>query len=319
MLKKYSSKFLFFLLIFTLPTLAQEFSKVGTSGFVFLEIPVAARFAALGETGITAIDAGPEGLFINPALTALGEKRFALNVSYANWYVQTTHQAFAFTYRIPIIGTIGLQAVYFDFGEMEKTINPTASQSGSYIRLGEYTAGAYAVGVSFARQLTDKFAFGATLKYVREDIDAYYADNFISDIGFVYLTGFHSLRIGTSLQSFGLETKYAGEKFKMPQQLKMGLSAEVFGNLSSANRLTLLTEAVQPNDNDGRIHVGMEALLLRALYLRGGYKFGYEHENLCLGFGLAFNSHFGNMRCDFAYMQHQSLDQTMRYSLSMEF
>ncbi|MBN2354819.1 PorV/PorQ family protein [candidate division KSB1 bacterium] len=308
-----------FVILSTFQSPAQEFNKVGTSGFVFLEIPASARFAALGEAGVTMLDAGSEGLYVNPALTALGNQRFTLNVSYANWYVETQHQAVALTYRVPVIGTFGLQAIYFDFGTIEKTINPTLSQTGSYISLGEYSAGAYAVGLSFARQLTDRFAFGASVKYVRENIDTYHADNVVTDIGFVYLTGFHSLRIGTFLQSFGLETKYAGEKFKMPQQLKMGLSGELLGNMAAANRLTLLAEAVQPNDNDGRIHMGMEGLLLNALYLRGGYKFGYEHENLCLGFGLAFNSTFGRMRCDFAYMKHKSLDQTMRYTLAMEF
>ncbi len=298
---------------------AQEFNKVGTSGFVFLEIPASARFAALGETGITMPDACSEGLYVNPALIALGNKRFSFNVSHANWYVQTSHQAFGLTYQAPRVGTLGIHATYFDFGSMEKTVNPTASQSGSYISLGEYRAGAYALGLTFARQLTDRFAFGASLNYVREDIDLYHADNVVSDIGFIFLTGFKSLRIGTFLQSFGLESKYAQEKFKMPQQLKMGLSADLFGNLASADRVTILLEAIQPNDADGRVHMGLEALLFSTLYLRGGYKTGYENEDLSAGIGLCLDSSLGRMRCDFSYMKHKTLDNTLRYTLAMEF
>lgn len=298
---------------------AQEFSKVGTSGFVFLEIPAAARFAALGETGITMPDAGAEGLFANPALIALGDKPRSVTISHANWYVETRHQAIGLTYRIPVVGTFGVHATYFDFGTMEKTINPSADQTGSYISLGSFDAAAYAVGVTFARQLTDRFAFGASVKYVRESIDAYHADNAVTDIGFVYLTGYRSLRIGTFLQSFGLEAKYAQEKFKMPQQLKMGLSAEIWGDRAAANYATVLVEAVQPNDADGRIHFGIESLLLDVLYLRGGYKTGYEHEDLCAGLGIKVNSSLGNIRCDVAYMKHKTLDSTLRYSLAMEF
>ncbi len=300
-------------------TAAQEFSKVGTSGFVFLEIPVSARFAALGETGITMPDAHAEGLFVNPALTALGEKPFSVSLSHANWYVETRHQAVGLTWRIPVVGSIGLHAIYFDFGTMEKTVNPAADQTGSYISLGTYSAAAYALGVSFARQLTDRFAFGASLKYVRETIDTYHAGNAVTDIGFIYLTGYKSLRIGTFLQNFGLEAKYAQEKFKMPQQLKMGLSAEVWGDLAAPHYLSLLLEAVQPNDADGRIHLGAEGLLYNTLYVRSGYKTGYGHEDLCAGIGLKVDSSIGRLRCDFAYMKHKTLDSTLRYSLAMEF
>jgi len=314
-----TSFILFLLFGWIAAALAQEFNKTGTSGFVFLEIPASARFAALGEAGITMPDAGAEGLHVNPALAALGGKRYALTVSHANWYVGSRHQAFAFTAQIPRAGTIGLRAVWFDFGSMEKTVNPTSSQAGSYISLGQYSAGAYALGLTFARQLTDRFAFGASLQYVREEIDQWHADNVVTDIGFIFLTGFKSLRIGTFLQSFGLEAKYAGEKFKMPQQLKMGFSAEVWGAMADPNRLTLLVEAVQPNDGDGRLHLGLEGLLAGALYLRGGYKYGYEHEHLTGGIGLRLEKSFGALRCDLSYMDHETLDNTVRYTLAMEF
>ncbi|MBN2092750.1 PorV/PorQ family protein [candidate division KSB1 bacterium] len=298
---------------------AQEFQKTGTTGFVFLEIPVTARSMAMGETGITLTNMKSDGLFINPALIALSDKKVSFNASHANWYVETTHQAFGMTYQIPLFGTIGIQAIYFNFGEIEKTINPTSEQTGSYIDLGTYMAGAYALGVSYARALTDKFAFGATFKYVRETIDAYHADNVITDIGFIYQTGFKSLRIGTFLQNFGLESKYAREKFKMPQYLKMGISSEIYGSLASPNHVTMILEAVHPNDANERIHFGMETVLLNSFILRAGYKFGYDEENLCLGGGLRLNIKGKQFGFDMAYMNHETLDTTIRYTLAMEF
>jgi hypothetical protein len=298
---------------------AREFRKTGTTGFVFLELPVTARFQAMGETGITAINAGADGLFINPALTALQQTRMAMSASYANWYVETSHQAFSFTYHLPLIGTIGVQAIYFDFGEIEKTKNPTAAQIGSYIDLGTYTAGAYALGVSYARSLTDKFSFGATIKYVRESIDIYHADNMIADIGFLYQTGFKSLRIGTFLQNFGLESKYSEEKFKMPQYLKMGISAEIYGAYDAPTHVTIIAEASHPSDADERIHLGLENVVNRALILRAGYKFGYDEESLCLGGGLRFDVRGTAFGFDMAYMNHERLDATIRYTLAMEF
>ncbi|MBN1153988.1 PorV/PorQ family protein [candidate division KSB1 bacterium] len=308
-----------FLVVLSSTALAQEFQKIGTTGFVFLELPVTARSVAIGETGITLVDAGAEGLFLNPASIALSKSRFAFTASHADWYVETTHQAIGMIYQIPLFGTIGIQSIYFDFGEIERTINPSQDQTGSYVSLGNYSAGAYALGLTYARSLTDKFSFGASIKYVRETIADYSADNFITDIGFLYLSGFGSLRIGAALQSFGLEAKYADEKFKMPQQLKMGMSGEILGSLDGPHRLTLLAEAVHPNDADERIHIGTESVIAHSFVLRAGYKFGYDDEDLCLGGGLKFLALGTKVRFDFSYMNHDRLDTTIRYTLATEF
>ena len=303
---------------FVISGAAQDFSKVGTVGFVFLEIPVSARYQALGETGISLIDMASEGIFVNPALTEYSDNPIALNATYARWYVETDHMAAALTYRWPGIGTIGLSVMHFNFGEVTKTRNPTIDDVGSYINLGTYTAGAYAAGLTYARRLTDQFSVGATFKYVREDIDIYSADNFVADIGFVYLMGFEDLRIGAFLQNFGLETVYANEKFRMPQLLKIGLSGELFGNLTRSERLTLLAEMIHPSDANERIHLGMEGVLLNSIFLRAGYKFGYEDENYTLGMGLQFMYAMKKFRLDFSYMSHAYLENTLRYTLIME-
>ncbi len=322
-MKKYPTFFVCFLILFfnilIFKVYAQDFQKIATTGFVFLELPVTARSVAMGETGITMTNAAAEGLFTNPALISLAPQRMSATVSYADWYVETTHQALGFIYAIPQFGTIGFQAIHFDFGEMEKTINPSREQTGTYISLGTYSAGAYAIGISYARSLTDKFSFGSSLKYVRESIDVYHAENVVADIGFLYQTGFNSLRIGAFLQNFGLEAKYAQEKFKMPQQLRLGISGEVWGSMASPNRITLLAEAVHPNDANERIHLGMEAMISNVIVLRGGYKFGYDDENLCLGGGLRFAMAGKRFGVDVGYMNHEFLDTSLRYTLVVEF
>lgn len=298
---------------------ARDFNKVGTTGFVFLQIPVSARSAALGETGITLADVHSEGLFVNPALIALSDQRLSCNLAYSTWYVETSHQAAGVTYRLPLVGTIGLNMVYFDFGEIEKTRNPLPTETGSFVSLGTYNAGAYALGVSFARMLTNQFSFGMSLKYVRENIDEYYAQNVISDIGFLYHTGFHSLRVAAFLQNFGLDARYVDEKFKMPQQMKLGISAEVWGDLSKSNYLTLLAEVAHPNDVNEHLQFGLENVLLDHIILRLGYKMGYDDEDLTFGAGLRYSHHGRQFRMDAAYMEHDYLESTMRYTLSMEF
>ena len=300
---------------------SQEFRKAGKAGFVFLEIPVSARALAMGETGITMPDMLSEGMYVNPALIAFNGNPLSLNATYASWYVETAHMAAGFTYKIPLIGTVGLSIVNFDFGTIKKTriILPDFGETGPFIDLGTYSAQAYAIGLTFARTLTEKFTMGVTVKYVRENIDQYYADNFVFDIGFIYQTGFYSLRLAAFLQSFGLETAYANEKFRMPQILKMGLSYDVWGGWDDDRRLTVIAETVHPSDADERIHLGMEGVLMRSVVLRAGYKFGYDDEDLTLGLGLQFKYNMNNFRLDFAYMNHKYLENTLRYSLVVDF
>jgi len=319
MVKQISNWFILVLGVSIIPLPAAEFNRVGTTGFVFLEIPASTRYAGMGETGITLTDVYSDGLFINPALITLGDKKYAVSMNHARWFVETTHQSAGFTVQIPTIGTLGIQIIYFDFGDIEKTRNPNPAEYGSYIDLGSYSADALALGISFARNLTDQFAFGFTTKYVSEAIDIYKTDNLIWDLGFLYQTGFHTLRIGATLQNFGLDAKYITDKFKMPQLLKIGLSAEIWGSREQSSYVTFLLEAAHPNDIDEHIQIGMEGVLSRIIVLRAGYKLGYDEENFTFGLGIRFMNRGFAAKFDLAYIQHQHLEGVIRYGLSMEF
>ncbi|MCB0301518.1 MAG: hypothetical protein KDE52_15785, partial [Calditrichaeota bacterium] len=126
------------------------------------------------------------------------------------------------------------------------------------------------------------------------------------------------MRVGAFLQNFGLKTQYANEKFKMPQQLRLEISAELIGDLVSPNRLTLIADAAQANDADERLHIGAEATLMNAVVLRSGYKFGYDYENLTLGLGLNFMWSQKRVGLDLAYMNHDLLESTVRTTVNLE-
>ncbi len=312
--------------IIRITSAAGDFNTTGSTGFVFLNLPVGARFAAMGETGITLANIEADALFTNPALLARLSGNNSATMTFGNWYVDTRHSAVAYAHRFPMMGTVGIMLNYFDFGEMVKTrtIAPEevaaqgAGENNIYYNLGSYHAGAFAVGAAYSRYLTKDFSFGALLKYVRETIDSYYADNYLVDIGFVYNTGIKSLRVGTFLKNFGLETEYEDETFKMPQRLILGISGEIYGSLNDPTYVTLLLEAVHPNDAAEHVHVGIESRIYNLLALRAGYKFGYEHENLSLGIGSRFLFKAKAFNFDLSYMNHTYLENTIRYSLSME-
>lgn len=324
--KIFNSFILIFLIILNINfTTAGEFSTTGSTGFVFLSLPVSARYVSMGETGITLDNTGADGLFINPALGARVSNKNNLSMTYGQWYMDTDHHSLAYVRKFPVMGSIGFTVNYFDFGSIQKTRAISASEiiglqpedNNIYIDLGSYSAYGLAAGVSYSRFLTTRFSFGTNLKYVRESIDKYNTENFLVDIGFVYNTGIGPLRVGAYLNNFGLEAEYVDESFKMPQKLVLGLSGEVFGSLEDPTYVTILTEAIHPNDAGERIHVGTEARIANLLLLRAGYKYGYEYENVSFGLGAKFVYHGRPFKFDLSYMNHEYLEQTIRYTLSM--
>ncbi|MFA6617565.1 MAG: PorV/PorQ family protein [Candidatus Neomarinimicrobiota bacterium] len=330
MFKKNTHKKLLMLIILAISlvvsSFAEEFQKTGTTGFVFLNLPVSARYTAMGETGISLPNGQADGLFINPALIAHVKTPNAFSATYGQWYLDTRHHATSYVKTIPKLGSIGVFMNVFSFGEMERTrffaqdeVNAfTGNENNIYLTNGTFNAGAFALGFSFARQMTDKFTFGASMKYVREYIAEYYAQNILVDMGFFYQTNFSSLRIGAFLKNFGLETQYVNEKFKMPQQMTLGISFEPYGTLSSPTYISVNLEAVHPNDMSEHINLGLESRIANLIMLRAGYKFGYEYENFTIGMGVHFTFKGNDFNFDMSFMHHEFMNNTLRYTLSME-
>jgi len=303
-----------------------EFRNTATTGYNFLNLPVSSRFASLGETGISLPDMGSEALFVNPALSAFHPGKGDLSLSYGDWYLDTEQNAAAYIRRFSFLGTLGLSLYHFDFGSTVRTRNfapeeVAALQDGdlnTYRDLGKYSSAAYAAALHFARKTTGSFAYGLSLNYIQETIAEYSASNMAFNVGFMYFTGIGSIRVASYLKNFGLEGAYVYEKFKLPQSLSLGVSGELIGSMDDPTRLTLLLEAVNPNDIGEHLHLGGEFRWQGLLTLRAGYKFAYDAEDLSLGLGTRFTLKGRSVRLDLAYMDHDYLQSTLRTSLSLE-
>ena len=78
-------KFFLVLLLSSAFAISQDFKKVGTTGYVFLEIPVSAKASGIGDAGVALFYTGADAIFINPALTGFMSKRNSVNFTFANW------------------------------------------------------------------------------------------------------------------------------------------------------------------------------------------------------------------------------------------
>jgi len=307
--------FILLLLIMQPLLFAQEFKKTATAGFVFLQIPVSARSAALGESSVALSDMGASSVFSNAAGLGFNQGQHSFSASYSLWIAEIKHYAAAYAYNSDF-GVFALSAVAVDYGTMKKTKKTTGQKV--YDVLGNFSANAIALGLSYSRALTDKFSFGLTVKYVREGIDDYSASNVLFDGGVLYYTGFKSLRIGASIQNFGVETKYINDPFKMPSVLKLGLAAEILGDMKSEYRVTGIVEALHPNDGDERMNAGLEIGWKNMVMLRGGYKFFYDEETWSVGVGVSPSTQIP-VSADFSFADYGRLGNILRFTLNLNY
>lgn len=317
MIMKNIKTYLYLILIGTLLSnvciTAQEFKKTGTAGFSFLQIPASARTAALGEASIALSDINSDAVFQNPAALGFSANTHYLSTSYSPWFADIKNYALSYSYK-SLYGVIGIGAIIMDYGSMPRTI--VGGGQKVFEKIGSFDANSMALGLSYSKKLTDKFSFGVTFKYVQEKIDVYKASNVLFDGGVIYYTGLSSLRIAMSIQNFGVDSKFINDEFKMPALLRLGAAAEVIGDMDSEYRLTLILEALHPNDADERLNIGGEFSWYNMISFRGGYKFFYDEESYSVGLGINPKLSYP-INFDFAYSDYGNLGNVTRFTIQL--
>jgi hypothetical protein len=309
------------LLSASLAQATEIFEKVGTVGFQFLEIGAGARGTAMGEAMVGATE-GIESVYWNPAgLRHLGGRTFYF--SYGTWPAEISHQFAAFAMRPGFIQ--GIMAVSVTSLSMEPMLLRTATNPDG---VGvDFDPGDIAIGVSYARVFTDKFAAGGTVKWVHsglgdlsvlgeEGLGDFSVDTIVGDFGTLYDTGFRSLRIGLLIQNMGAEATFYDEPVPVPVTFKFGVSMNLID--TPGQLVKAAAEFKHPSDTSEKINVGAEYSLNDTYFLRAGYKMGYDEEGFTAGAGarvLVAGRHLG---VDYSYSDFGFLGAVHRMALTVE-
>lgn len=296
--------------------------KVGTTSMQFLKVMPVARAAALGDA-YSVLSSGADAVFWNPAnVTHLEGSE--LSTTYTMWMMDTKLGALSYATSLENYGAVGISLQYVDYGEMQEAIwNRPYSKFDPFPGLTGRTFRPYAfvVGLSYSKQLTERFSTGLSVKYAREslfdggtissmisqnnyeDVNTW-GSGFLFDFGMHYNTGFRSVQLGISVQNFGADIKYAKEATPVPLQFRWGIAADLMGPDAlilnqERNKLTMAFDLFQPNDYAQQEHVGLEYVYDGTFALRGGYKFNYDSESLTAGVGI--KQSFGSVKLSFDY------------------
>lgn len=320
-------------LLLTLCLLAYSQGNLGQSGGNFLQITAEPRGAALGGAGIALIS-GAAALYYNPA-GAISTKNMDINLSYTDWFIDTKLAYGAIVKNFGTIGTIGVSVTSFYMDDMEITTVYESEGTGEYFSAGDFVA-----GLSYARSLTDRFTFGVTGKYIRENIWNETADQFAFDVGSLYRTDFFGLRLGIAIRNISGKLKFEGKdvdqriqeeinqnipdnprverlspEFRVPQIFQIGLAFDPIKTNSWS--LTVISDVETPNDNNERFILGLEYGFHSFAYLRGAYRINYDLGELSFGAGLHLTLSGVKTNLDYSFSNYSLLGDVHRIGFGL--
>jgi len=291
------------------------FERVGMSGFQFLKIQTNARMAALGGMRTALSHGNAASALTNPASIA-DIKNFGFAFTRMNYIADIQYFSGSLVKNFGKWGILGVNFIHLDYGDITRTYWGFDAQSNPIaVTDGTFSGGDLALGLSYARQVTDRLQIGGTFRYINEILDD---DSGVStslwaiDIGTVYYTGIRSFRIAMLGSNFGPDAEFVEfeERFgirpvevQLPVVFSLGAAYDFFEGNDSPHFMTLAAEFIHPNDGPERVHIGAEYSLMELLILRGGYRFNYDEDGLSLGAGIKVSVSRNNLiEIDYAFM-----------------
>ena len=318
---------------------ASSVNRVGTTAAQFLKIGAGARPIAMGGA-YTALADDILSIYWNPAglarITGSGEATF----NHAEWLAETDYDFAAFSFNLAGLGALGLQVISFRTPEEPvRTIN-NPEGTGQF-----WDANMISMGISYAKNLTDRFSIGFTGKFVQESIFNLSSRGAAFDLGVLYTTPLNSLTLGASISNFGTKMQLSGrdlffnedplgevgsvdqvpaqyrtESYDMPLNLKFGLAWQTYE--SDEISVLMAVDGNQPNDNSEYVNSGMEVGFKNVIFLRGGYKALFlenSEQGLTFGAGLRYDTAGANIRFDFGYADYGRLNNVQFVTFTIKY
>ncbi len=281
--------------------------KLAQSGFQFLSVVSDGHAAALGSA-LTARDLRSSALFFNPAAMARMSTFFDVTASLNQWIGDIKHQTLSLAVK-PGQGQYGVFGFSFqsvDYGEVEGTV--VADNAAGYLDTEIIKPTALAIGIGYAKAITDRFSVGGQVRYVEQNLGesiipavltltdtvAGKTENRLTptafDFGTIYQTGLKGLAFGMSIRNFSKEIMYAKEGFEIPLVFTMGIAINVMNllpDMGLEQSAILSIDASHYRSHPEQVKVGLDYTFMRMLSIRGGYVSANDEEGFSYGVGIS--------------------------------
>lgn len=318
--------------------LVEDRTKVAQTGMQFLSVSLDPRAASMADA-VTAHTQGSVSMFYNPASMAYQQQSVDVSIGQNRWVTDIVYNFGTASFR-PMNGEVGIFGVSIlsvDYGQMLGTIRYGGNDQG-YLDTGNIGMSAVSAGIGYARALSDRFAVGGNVKYVRQSLGSAVMDlssggspgtehdlqkgTAAFDFGILYRTGFRSLNFAVNIRNFAGEIRYARTNFELPLTFQIGLSADMMDFMNADQNMhsfVLSFDAAHPRAYAEQIKVGGEYGFMDILSLRAGYIYPTDDQGLNLGVGL--HQDFGDTRvgADYGYSQFTLLGNVHRIGVNFSF
>lgn len=294
--------------------------KKGQATMTFLQVGLSPRASSLGNA-YAAVGTGAESIFYNPAAITQFEGKFNAYATNTQFIADINHIAGALAFKMGQFGTMGLSFQSVDYGEMIHT--SILSQSNfqqnpkGYIEHGKIdNVGAYAIGATYARQITTKFSIGGNVRYVGQNLGTaqptdttkleFGETKLVYDMGVKFNTGFKSFRFGMSIRNFATAVQFQEISNQLPLEFNLGGAVNLMDFIDEGNEdhtITLSAELSHPNNYAERAKVGLEYTFMDMFSVRGGYLGNHDVSGFSAGFGVNPEISGKHVNIDYSYSQ----------------
>jgi hypothetical protein len=329
-------------------TFAQENQKLAQTGFGFLSVVSDARAASMAEA-VTSLQTNSSSLFFNPAGMSWMENFFELSLSSNQWIADIRHYSMGMAIS-PFhgdYGVLGFSVQYVDYGNfIETRVNKSIDKG--YDDIGIFKLNAMAIGVGYAKRLTNRFSVGGQVRWARQDLGSSYIPNefksmplidsvgnqigyidsavnvtnkvtpLVFDFGTQFKMGIKSLVFGMSVRNFSGDIQYARESFQTSLTFTLGISMNLMDLLEEVpldQALNMSIDASHYRDQPEQLKIGVEYRIINTLSLRCGYVTNSDESKMSYGVGV---SKFG-FDFDYSYTPFGVFDNVQRMTARFSF
>ncbi len=313
--------------------------KLAQTGFEFLDVGTGARATGMGEA-FTTMDGSSESMLYNPAGIATIKSTVDLGANQMNWIADIKYFSgvAAFAPYGGKYGVIGLSFLRVDYGQFNFT--EVANNEQGFIELTNYpTPYSYAMGLGYAKQLSEQFSVGGQIKFADQNlgnsevpqynqvlvdsvlttdttyvVKSYNLNVVAFDFGTIYKTGLKSLSFGMYISNFSRELTYEREGFQLPLTFRFGVSMNLMDlvpSMQDFSSFVVSVDAVHPRSYPEYLNIGGEYTFMNAVALRAGYVTHQDDYGLTLGVGV----HRFGVAFDYSYTPHTVWNSIHRLSV----
>lgn len=310
--------------------------KVAQSTMNFQMVSISPRASAMGEA-FYAVGKGAESIFFNPAGVMESGHRFDMKLYITRWIADINYIGGAAAVDMGNWGALGLSFLTVDYGTIHATglLAPGEQEAypQGYRDLGMAdNVGAYSIGITYGRAITNQFLIGGTMRLAGQNLGrstvasgetANDATKLVFDAGVKYYTGLKSFRFGMAIRNFSSTIKREEIEEQMPILFTMGAAIDLLDLVapdhSEGHGLTLAVDFLHPNNYSERMNVGLEYVLFGKIALRGGYQTNQDIASWSAGIGLNASVGKNGIVIDYSYSDFDIFSGVNRLSVGLAF